>query len=92
MIVVGESDRLIDDRGAERPRLFHGLDRVRQHVGLIHDGLHGLMQRAAVRGEIVLIFNENDRRLFRIHRASLPIGSTKDPRFSRRVMSALYMQ
>jgi hypothetical protein len=34
MVVVGEGDRRVDDRRAKFARLFDGLDRVRQHIGL----------------------------------------------------------
>ena len=67
MIVVGERDGRVYDRGAQLPRPLHGLDRVGEHVGGVHHGLHGPVQRAALGSEIVLIFDENDRRRFRIH-------------------------
>ena len=68
VIIFGEGDRGVDDRGAELARLLHGLDRIRQHVGRVHHRLHGLMERAALGGEIVLIFDEHERSRFRIHR------------------------
>jgi hypothetical protein len=67
VIILGEGDRGIDDRGAERPRLLHGFDRIGEHIGLVHDGLHRLVQCAAFGCEIVLILDENDRRRLGIH-------------------------
>src|SRR5580704_7636685 len=68
MVVFGEAYRRVDDGRAELARLFDGRDRVRQHIGLVHHWLHRLVQRAALGGEIILIFDEHDRSRFRIHR------------------------
>src|ERR1700729_1939546 len=84
MVVVGETDRRVDDGRAKFARLFDGRDRVRQHVGLVHDRLHRLVQRAALGGEIVLIFDENHRSRFRIHRLSPSDFALSTARVKRR--------
>jgi hypothetical protein len=66
-VAFDERDWRVHDRASGRARLFHRLDGVLQHVVLFHDALHGIVQRAALRREVVLVFNQDYRRSLGIH-------------------------
>ena len=76
VVVVGKGDRRMDDHRPERPRPLDGFLRVLEHLGGVHHRLHGVVEGATRRCEVVLILDEDDRCCRGIHRcrASFRLG------------------
>lgn len=57
-----EGDGTVDDGAPSSAQRVGELDRVVQHVGLGHDILHGIVELAARRRELVLVLDQNESR------------------------------
>ena len=66
-VAFDERDGGVHDGAACLARLLHRLDGVLQHVVLFHNALHGIVERAALRREVVLVLNQDKRRSLGIH-------------------------
>src|SRR3954454_18769746 len=75
-----EGDRGVDDRRAGGPRRLHERARVLQHPGLLHHLLDRAVQSAALRGEVVLVLDQDDGSVLGIDwHGSLLVGDDSLP-------------
>src|ERR1039458_53787 len=71
MVVIPRARRMksrLVVANVSRPRLSHEPASVLEHSGLLHHVGHGAVQRAALRGEVVLELDQHDGGSLRIDR------------------------
>ena len=62
VVALGEGDRRVHDGRACGPGGIYETDRVGEHGGLVHHGLDGGVEHAALGGEVVLVLDKHDGR------------------------------
>jgi len=62
VVALGEGDRRVHDGRACGPGGTDETDRVGEHGGLVHHGLDGGVEHAALGGEVVPVLDEYDGR------------------------------